>query len=180
MNRRRFMSTAPPKQPLPEVEEAEVEHIPPKTASTHNPFSESLWERLTPHTTEILGLVAAAMMLAVAVKLARERGEAVEKETRYVERIVRVKLEIAELEQSLPNVLVEELAKDVTLANYFKTEAGMTKIRAVAASATARAMEQAKIAAVKQFEAKLWVDGSDEENQKAMQPAKQGEKGVLY
>ena len=170
------------------VEEADVKHIPPRakpaSASSSDPLNESLMERLSPHGTEILGLLAAPMMLALGVNLAREKGEANERDKRFIERIMRVKMEIAALEQAVPEELVRELQEEPSVAQYFKTDAGRQKLLERAQAATARAMEHAKEEAVRQFEARLWEEGEGEKTDATTEPKAgaraSGEKTIMY
>ncbi len=118
------------------------------------------FEHLQPGKGGGLGMLLGFMMLGMAIKMSRDRGEAILREKRYEERLARVKLEVDALEERL----VEELrakgqelpATDRRTAKQFLSEVdtGREWVREIAAKAVARAKQTAK----EQFEASLWTD----------------------
>jgi hypothetical protein len=107
--------------------------------------------------------VLGALMLSLGVKLARERGEAIEKEKRYIDRITRVKLELAALDDGFPSAFETELRKvdtPLTVKNFFQSEAGKDLLK----SCSLRALERAKETAKDEFEKQLWEKADDAPN----------------
>ncbi len=137
----------------------------------------------SPAKGEGIQMIFAAIMLSMSIKFMRQRGEALEREKRYEERIARVKYELAAIEVHLGEELrakVQELpAKDKTTVRQFFLEQDRSEwLQQVVSKTVARAKQIAK----EQFEASLWTD-VESELPAAAEPkpaAEGGEKAVLY
>jgi hypothetical protein len=135
-----------------------------------------------PASGEFLMLIFTTMMLSMSIKFHRQRGEALEREKRYEERIARVKYELAAIEARLGEELrtkVEELpATDNTTVKQFFLEQNRSEwLGQVVSKTVARAKEISK----QQLEGDLWTD-VDSTLPASGEPAKAeaGEKAVLY
>lgn len=139
------------------VEDADVVDVPvppmPAGMRQLNPFEASWQEKWVPNTPQIMNIFVGVVMLGTVLKVARDRGENIEKERRMTDRIETTKLEIEELKDRLPGVLA-----DAVLELPVSKRGDNIAIRTVISQKTEEMLLSVKTSAIKRFEASLWEE----------------------